>query len=223
MAIIIDVPTSGKVGLTVTYPGRNGLVRRAWVAPANPQTGAQLVVRSNLTTVTRAWKGLTETQRQAWISLASQIQSHSVLGQSGPLTGSQLFTKVNCSLLAIGGEQVTDPPTIPTDFDTKVTGLTITNAAGVIALKLSTSDSPPEGTMVRAAAPQSQGTYRPITLRYIGGLDSPVGGFCVITTAYTNRFGVPPVGARVFVQVNANLGGFEGPKVTYSAIVPQSA
>ncbi len=223
MAKIIDVPTSGKIGLTVTYPGRNGLIRRAWVSPANPQTGAQLLVRSTLTTVARAWKGLTELQRQAWIAIASTLQSHPVLGQSGPLTGSQLFSKVNCANLAIGGELQNTPPAIPADFDTKITGVEITNTAGAIAIKLVAPDSPPEGTTLRGASPQSAGSYRPVSFRQLGTLDSPVGGKVDVTSAYTGRFGVPPVGSRVFVQVNANLSGWEGPRLTFSGLVPASA
>ncbi len=223
MAKIIDVPTSGKIGLTVTYPGRNGLIRRAWVSPANPKTGAQLLVRSTLTTVARAWRGLTELQRQAWIALAGTLQTQPVLGQSGPLTGSQLFTKINAANLAIGGELVNTPPAIPPDFDTKITGVEITNTGGNVVINLVAPDSPPEGTTLRGAAPQSAGSYRPVSFRQLGTLDSPVGGKINVTAAYTARFGVPPVGTRVFVQVNANLSGWEGPRITYAALVPQSS
>ena len=45
---IKDVPQVGKLGLTVTYPGRYGLVRRSLVTPRNPQTGAQQVIRQDL-------------------------------------------------------------------------------------------------------------------------------------------------------------------------------
>jgi hypothetical protein len=39
---IKDIPQVGKLGLTVTWPGRNGLIRRTLVTPANPRTPAQL-------------------------------------------------------------------------------------------------------------------------------------------------------------------------------------
>ena len=65
---ILDIPQCGKLGLTVTYQGRNGLIRRAYAVPANPNTPAQLAVRSALTA---------EAARTAWLrtSLAIAIRS----------------------------------------------------------------------------------------------------------------------------------------------------
>ena len=44
-----------------------------------------------------------------------------------------------------------------------------------------------------------------------------------ITSAYTGRFGAPAVGKRVFVSVNANVNGYEGIPLVFSARVPASA
>ena len=54
----------------VYFQWRTGLIVRQWIVPANPKTGDQLVARSHLTTVTKAWRALSEPQRQAWISRA---------------------------------------------------------------------------------------------------------------------------------------------------------
>jgi hypothetical protein len=45
---IIDVPSTGKQGLNVTYQSRYGLVRRAKVVPRNPKTPDQMIARQNL-------------------------------------------------------------------------------------------------------------------------------------------------------------------------------
>jgi hypothetical protein len=45
---IQDIPQTGKMGLTVTWPGGNGLIRRILVTPANPRTDRQLEVRDLL-------------------------------------------------------------------------------------------------------------------------------------------------------------------------------
>ncbi len=90
---IIDVPQSGKCGLTVTFPSRYGLTRRAWVVPANPRTADQQKVRGSMAMTAEAFRSLTQQQQDAWNAAASQVQSKSVLGQSGPLTGAQLFMK----------------------------------------------------------------------------------------------------------------------------------
>ncbi len=223
MAKVIKEPTTGKLGLTVYYPGRTGLIQRAWVVPANPKTGDQLLVRSHLTTVTKAWRNLTEEQRLAWIAAADQYNTNSTLGQNGKLTGSQLHTKINAALLAIGGTVVTTPPAAPTFTPLPIDALEITNTAGVIAIKLHTTASPPDGTMLRASLPQSAGTYRPISLRLLGTLGSPVANYITITNQFTAKFGVPAVGTKLFVQCNANTDGWEGPPVVLSALVPEAS
>jgi hypothetical protein len=220
---IIDVPQAGKYGLAVAYQGRTGQIRRAWVVPANPRSANQLVIRSQLGSQASAWRQLTAAQQDAWIAAAAGCQTKSSLGQSGTLTGLQLFTKINCSLLAIGEAPLTAPPAKPTLTQVPVDALEITNTAGVIALKLHTTDAPLEGTMFRASAPQSNGTRRPLALNLLGTLGTPSNGYIDVTTAYTGRYGVPAVGDLVFVQVNANMNGWQGPRTIYSSRVPASA
>jgi len=217
---LIDVPQVGKLGLTVTWPGRNGLIRRTLVTPRNPRTAAQQAVRQNLASQAAAYDQLTDVQQQAWIAAASQMQSKATLGQSGPLTGLQLFTKVNCAVLAIGGTPVSTPPAKPLLDALPIDALAITNVAGAITIRLHTTDSPAEGTMLRGCAPQNSGSRRGVGYRLLGILGSPVANYITITTAYTSRFGVPAVGSRVFVSVNANISGYEGIPLVFSERVP---
>ena len=124
---IIDVPQTGKLGLTVTYPGRSGLIRRSWVVPANPRTGDQLLVRTRLAQYAAGYDALTEAQQDAWITAAAQYQTKPSLGQSGPMTGLQLFVRINTNLAAVGEPAVATPPDRP-QFDTNVaTALELTN------------------------------------------------------------------------------------------------
>src|SRR5262249_36648448 len=132
---IIDVPQTGKLGLTVSYKGRNGLIRRTRVVPANPRTPDQTLIRSNLASQPRSDSGLTAAQQSGWTTAAMNIRSRPTLGQSGPLTGFQLFPKINCALLAVGAATVQLPPAIPVIDPLPISGLEITNTAGVIALK----------------------------------------------------------------------------------------
>src|SRR5512136_2988395 len=157
---IIDVPQSGKIGLQVAYRGRYGLIRRAWVVPSNPNTLAQQQVRANLLAQSKAYDALTDAQQEAWINAAALVQSKGTLGQSGPLTGLQLFTKVNCSLLAIGGDPVSSPPAKPLLDILPISSLDITNTTGTIALNLLTTASPPDGTMLWGAPPVASGVRR---------------------------------------------------------------
>jgi hypothetical protein len=220
---IIDIPQTGKLGLVVSYKGRNGLIRRSRVVPANPRTPDQTLIRSNLASQARSWRGLTDPQQAAWITAAANIRSNPTLGQSGPLTGFQMFTKINCALLAIGNDPVQLPPAIPVIDPLPITGLEITNTAGAITLKLATTDTPPEGTMLWGCPPQSAGVHRPVSPRFLGPLGIPTANKVDITSAYTARFGTLAANLRIFVQVNANVDGFEGPRLTFSGRIPTSS
>ena len=220
---VTDVPQEGKLGLTVTFPGRNGLIRRMKVTPRNPRTSAQQVIRQNLATQAAAYDQLTDVQQEAWIAAAAQIQSKPHLGQKGPLTGLQLFTKVNCALLAIGQAAVTAPPAKTLLSPLPIDGLDITNTGGNLTIRLHTTGAPPDGTMLRACAPQNSGCRRGVSYRLLGTLGSPVANYVNITSAYTGRFGAPVAGKRVFVSVNANVDGYEGIPLVFSARVPAAS
>ena len=218
-----DVPQVGKLGLTVTWPGRNGLIRRTLVTPRNPRSGAQLKIRQNMATQAAAYDQLTDAQQEAWIATAAQMQTKPTLGQSGTLTGLQLFTKVNCALLAIGAPTVTIPPVKPLLNPLPIDALEITNAGGAVAIKLHTTNAPPDGPMLRACAPEKSGRRNGVSYRLLGVLDSPQYSYVDITAPYTSRFGVPAVGSRVFVSVNSNENGYEGIPLVFSGRVPASA
>ena len=57
---ILDIPQSGKRGLTVSMNGRYGQVSRTLVIPSNPRTPAQLNVRQLMSTQAAAWRTLTQ-------------------------------------------------------------------------------------------------------------------------------------------------------------------
>jgi hypothetical protein len=213
-------PSSGKLGNQVYLQGRNGQVVRTRAIPSNPRTTQQSLARSALTIASKMWDTITEQQRDAWRVAASAIQSKARLGMSGPLTGNQLFVKINAALAEIEDEMVLVPPAQPSFVAIPISSLYITNTGGVIALGLNTTGAPTDGTMLRAAGPVKQGVDRCPDVVSLGVLDSPSNNKIVITSAYTTRFGVPPVGSKVFVKVNQNIDGWEDIPITFSAIVP---
>ena len=217
---IKDIPQVGKLGLTVTWPGRNGLIRRTLVTPANPRTAAQLAVRDILQQQARAFDGLTTAQQDAWNTAAASYQSRPTLGQSGPLTGLQLFTKVNCTLAQLGQDPVIVPPVNPQFPDLAVTDLVITNPGGVVAVKLTCPVPPGNNTVVRASKPQHSGIRACRDYRIVGTCPAPVAGASDITGLYTAKFGAPPAGSRVFVQCCVMVDGFESLPRTFTALVP---
>ena len=220
---IIDVPQSGKCGLTVTYPSRFGLTRRAWVVPANPKTAEQLAVRSSLALRAAEWDALTEAQQDAWIALAATVQTKSKLGQSGPMTGLQLYVMQNANLAQVGEPTVNSPNPKPTFDPNVVSALTIANVSNVISIKLTCSGSSDAFNLVSAAAPQKSGTRRAVAINYLGELPEVVAGKADITALYTAKYGVPSVGNRIFVQSQQSLDGWKDVPGAYTAVVPASS
>jgi hypothetical protein len=157
------------------------------------------------------------------VAAAKETKSNSRLGQSGSLSGFQLFTKINCTLVQFGQEQVDAPPARPQFPDLAPASLVITNTGGVIALKLACPTSPGDSTIVRASAPVSQGRETWDSFRVLGTCPAAAQGSADITGIYTARFGAPPVGKKVFVSVNQFVDGWEDLPVTFSAIVPAAS
>ena len=219
---ILTIPSSGKLGLSVRMNGRYGQVERTWVVPSNPKTEAQVGVRSRFTEQAMRWDTLTEAQRAAWTVAAASVRSNSRCGSNGPLTGLQYFVQINCVLAQFGQEVVTAPPSGVVLTMPAPANLTITNTGGVIALKLTTPSDPGENTVVRGSAPQKQGVTRAPNVVILGMCPAPVTGSANITGLYTARYGVPPVGKKVFVAVQMMSNGVLGPERTFSAIVPAS-
>jgi hypothetical protein len=204
-------------------PGRYGQVRRAWVAPKASQTPNQLLVRSRLSTHARAYDALTSSQQDAWSTAAQAISSRSRLGQSGPLTGLQFFTKINCTLSLLGEDPVDVPPSTPVFGALAPQNLLITNAIATgIKLALTCPTSVGENTILSATLGQGSGTRRPVSWRVLGSCPAAVAGSSNITALYTARYGLPQVGDRVFVSAKLMVNGFYGPESVFSALVPEA-
>ena len=154
-----------------------GQVSRTLAIPSNPRTASQMSVRAILGRVAASWRALQEVQRAAWMAAAKEAKSNSRLGQSGALSGFQLFAKINCTLAQFGQEQVDAPPAHPQFPDLAPTNLVITNTGGVIALKLTCPADPGENTIVRGSTPLSQGREICRDFPHPGHLPCRRGGF----------------------------------------------
>jgi hypothetical protein len=206
--------------MSVTWPARNGLVRRILVTPKNPRTDRQIEVRDLLAQQARRFDALTDAQQDAWNVAAAGYQSRPSLGQSGPLTGMQLFIRVNCKLGLLGQTPVNIPPAAPQFPDLAPQNLVITNTAGVVAVKLTCPTDPGDSTVLRAGPPQNSAVRACRNYRIIGVCPAPVAGSADITGLYTAEFGVVPAGKRLFVRASTMVDGFESLARQFQARVP---
>jgi hypothetical protein len=204
----------------VTWHGRNGQVRRILAIPKNPRTDRQLEVRDLLLQQARRFDALTDVQQDAWNVAAAGFHSTPSLGQSGPLTGLQLFVRVNCKLGLLGQDAVDVPPVAPQFPALAPQGLVITNTGGAGAVKLTCPTNPGENTVLRASPPQNSAIRACRNYRIIGTCPVPTAGSADITSLYVAEFGAVPVGKRLFVQASTMVNGFESLPRQFQARVP---
>ena len=217
---ILDIPQSGKSGMTVSVQSRYGQFRRRLVVPKDPRTNNQVRVRMALGRFSAMWNKLTEEQRLLWNTRASEERSRPRLGKYGRLTGQQLFVKINCMLDSVGKPMVTMPPARPQFPANPVGALTITNTDGAIALRLNVSEPPAADIIVLGAAPCSQGVSVVRDFTILGLLPAASAGTSDITDMYEKKYGIPRAGSRVFIRTNLEIDGWENDPIETTAIVP---
>lgn len=220
---IIDVPQAGKRGINVSQGGRYGQISRALVIPTNPRSEYQLERRQWLGNLAINWRGITEAQRIAWNTAASEIQSRAKLGQSGPLTGEQFYIRTNLNLMIVGEPQVTTPPTAPSFDSNVVQSIELTNVSNVVAIKLVCSGSSDAFNLIYASKPKSAGRFAVNDFYFLGELPEVVSGKADITALYAAKFGAPAVGKKVFVRTKQVLDGFADIPHQFSGTVPASS
>lgn len=213
-------PSSGRLGGVVYLMGRNGQVVRTRVVPANPKSTSQRAIRASFSGASQGWDALTQNQQLAWIIAAAGHKSAPRLGMQGALTGNQFYVKINTTLTQFGQVAVDAPPVTPSIDPVAPQSLQVTNTTGTIALKLTCPTSPGENTVLLGAAPTKSGVHRVPALYVLGTCPAPAQGSAAITSLYTAKFGVPPVGSKVFIGAYVMDSGFKGPQSVFSALVP---
>ena len=155
-----------------------------------------------------------------WNLAADGFQSRPTLGQSGPLTGLQLFVRINCKLGLLGQDAVDAPPAAPQFPAVAPQSLVITNTSGVVAVKLTCPTNPGQNTVLRASPPQNSAVRACDNYRIIGICPAPVLGASDITALYVAEFSAVPVGKRLFVRASTMVDGFESLPRQFLARVP---
>lgn len=217
---ILDIPQSGKSGVTVSVQSRFGQFRRALVVPKDPRTNDQVRVRSALGHFSALWNKLTEEQRRLWNDRASEVRSHPRLGKNGHLSGQQLFVKINCTLASVGKPMVTTPTGRPCFPVNPVGALSITDTNGAVALWLSVSEDPAANIIVLGAAPCSPGVSFVRDFTILGLLHAASEGASEITDMYVKKYGIPPEGSRVFIRTIQEIDGWQDNFRQTTAVVP---
>jgi hypothetical protein len=184
-------------------------------------TPDQRRAREEMRMLSAAWNNLTEEQRQAWNGESRANRRGGVAARSRRRSGRRLFFRANSRRLALRQTLLTDPPESGTVCPFPIVRLVITNHAGRIALKVRLSSGPPDGVMVSSWHPCNPGVMVWNKFVRIELLPGSKRGMLDITGHYVAKFGLPPVGKKIFIRVQ-QMNDYLGNVVqTTSAIVPE--
>lgn len=203
-----DIPKSGKRGNVVAFKSRFGQCERENVKPTKPRTAAQRRAQAAFGGASFGWNNLTDEQYDAWRASGKKTRSHPRGGQSGPLSGQNLFTAINRNQALLGLDPLLYPAERPVFSSNPVGELSIAQGRDGIVLKLRVAKAPAGHILVFASRPYNAGRRYCDKFLYLGLLPAPVRGESDITKLYARRFGPPWPGSRVIVHTVQQLNGW---------------
>lgn len=119
--IISDI--RGKSGDQIFSRNRYGLYVKAYAVPTGTPSAPMETARARMAAVVAAWQGLSEANRQRWISQAAVMNAKAKRFPRETLTGYNLFTRCQMWRLTVGLSQSTTPtaltavPTVALEVD----------------------------------------------------------------------------------------------------------
>jgi hypothetical protein len=206
---------------------RNNQYARRYVLPLNPRTPPQRLMRAIVAALAKDWSGrLTPEQRAAWNAYAEKVNSRWRSGQ-GPISGQNLYVKLNSILGLIGRPTRLWPPRRAKFYRSPAVGLRLSRCEGRVRVELVVVGPVVRDLMVFGAAPCSAGwsklrhpVYLGLVLAEGGRAGELVERRFDLTDWYVGRFGEPAPGQRVFIRVRQQRNGWESAPKDVSDVVP---
>lgn len=193
----------GTVGNGVFQRSRAGNTIREKVVPINPKSSAQISVRGFLASLSKAWAGLTDSQRGQWDTAAASAEwtQKNAFGEDFQLSGEQLYLKLNLIIDFIGETRITTPPSKAT-FDSITLG-TVTATAGTPSLSMPFTGSLSSNFqfMISASQQVSQGIMSTKSVSFRNILNTTGSTPIDLLTAYNNKFGTLVEGRKIYIRL----------------------
>jgi hypothetical protein len=201
----------GKLNGSVFSKNRGGAYIRTKVTPVNPQTTAQMAVRSALTNISQSWRALTAAQRAAWNGAVSNFTGTDIFGDIKTPSGINLYNKLNLNLNAIAEAPISAPPAAVSVGFFDSLAIVAGAGAGTVASTFTTVGESADQTVIVEATPcLSPGKdfvkseYRQVGT-FAGNAASPQALGAMIVA----KFGAMTAGQKLFVRfkfVDKNTG-----------------
>ncbi len=227
MAIFTPGPAvaavSGSIGGTVFSRNRGGAYMRNRAVPVDPNTAYQIAVRAVLANQSQAWAALSDAQRQAWESWATQNTVTNALGNQIRLSGHQAFVQINSRLDFVDATTFSVPPitSAPLGLDS----ISLTSDIGTGTFEIAFTATPlaaDVGLWYNAAIVSSAGIrYVKNLLRFAELTSSAETSPTDVEAAIAARLGTLSVGQTVHVRAAAfdNLTGLLSFPLSASSVV----
>lgn len=207
LSVLLD-GIKGKVG-NVVFQGKKTIRKK--VNPANPKTTLQVASRAKISSFSKAWGALSESQRTAWGNAAKSgaYSRPDEWGEPFNPTGEQLYIEVNITASLAGGSAISNVPTAATFASITLGTLTLTATGSVMTQAFTGTLGANEQLVIFASGQVSAGrmSANESSYRVIGGYSgaSPIN----FAGNYTTKYGTLAAGKKVFLrieQINALTG-----------------
>jgi hypothetical protein len=197
-AIVVD--GRGKLGGHVASKNRHGSYFRTKVSPSQPASTYSSNVRARLSTISQAWRGLTEASRILWNNAVADFKKSDVFGAIHSPSGFNLYQMLNNNSLTVGGNVIALPPQPVAVPSMTTLSAVCDNSDGSVTLTFTPAIVATEKVKLFASAALSGGkSFAKSELRLIGIMDSTSTSPFVATSLYTAKFGaVGTVGKKIF-------------------------
>ena len=218
-AMMVDA--SGKLGGQVFAKNRGGAYIRTKTTPLNPQTSAQTAVRGVFASISSAWSGLTDDERNSFNNLVSNYARTDVFGDLRNPSGKQLYQRLNNNL-AISGQPLLAVCGLPSEVPFADVSAVDIDVAAETAIARQNGDTTGSKVVVWATPSLSSGTnFVKNKLRQLVVVNGSNAGNIDFWNAYTAKYGNPQVGANIFVGIRViNANGQASPlEVVKASIV----
>lgn len=226
-AIVSEI--RGKIASTVFSRNKGGAVIRNRIKPINRRSVGQSTRRQTLGSLSSAWRGLSQANRDSWNSAAQNFPLQDTLGQTIFLSGEQLYVRFNANLILIGETAISTAPS-PFAFAVYTASLTAEDDTVSASFDIAFTPNPmTAGNTVAAFATRnlSPGIEAPnqSAFRFIGMIDPADTSPKDLVTEYIAVFGNPVAGQKIFLELRpiATASGQGGTPLRASAIVTVSS
>lgn len=200
-----------KLNGSVFARNRGGAYLRTKVTPVNPQTIAQVLARSLLTSFSQSWRSLTQPQRDAWNSVVDQWATTDVFGDVQNPSGQNLYIRLNINISIAGGSPLLLPPSPAGAAALTVLALASDSALSTLDVTFAPDPVPTDHAMVVDSTPNlSPGiSNASAKFRTIDVVAAAATSPASVGPEQVAKFGPPTAGQKIFVRaklINMNTG-----------------